>query len=216
MNQPTRGSRADGKATRAKILEHAGQLFAQSGYAETTSQAIAQSTGVDLAAINYHFGSRDALYQVVLAEGHRRFFDMHDLRALARVDLTPRNKLGLFLHVLMERFIDHPDWHLRVYARELLAPSSHLQVLIDTEAVPKLQLLMGILHDITGIALDDPALVRCLVSVMAPCLMAAIAGQNFPGPAGQLAKMSAVTLATHFVRFSLGGLDAMRVSPLHG
>jgi TetR/AcrR family transcriptional regulator, regulator of cefoperazone and chloramphenicol sensitivity len=62
-----RSLRADGEATRAKILESAGRLFAAQGYAEATSKEIAADADVDLASINYHFGSRSGLYLTVLA-----------------------------------------------------------------------------------------------------------------------------------------------------
>ena len=41
MNKPARGLRSDGEATRTRILEAAGELFATTGYAETPNKAIA-------------------------------------------------------------------------------------------------------------------------------------------------------------------------------
>ena len=66
----TRVLRADGEVTRSRILEAAGELIALHGFAETPSKAIATQAGVDLASINYHFGSRGGLYQAVLIEAH--------------------------------------------------------------------------------------------------------------------------------------------------
>ncbi|MDF5938828.1 helix-turn-helix domain containing protein [Pseudomonas aeruginosa] len=63
MSTRRRTPRSDGESTRARILEVAGRLFAQHGYANTASKAICEEAGADLAAINYHFGSRDALAQ---------------------------------------------------------------------------------------------------------------------------------------------------------
>ncbi len=63
MNKTPRALRTDGEATYNRILETAGKLFATSGFAETSSKAIAAKAEVDLASINYHFGSRSGLYQ---------------------------------------------------------------------------------------------------------------------------------------------------------
>ncbi|MEG6992327.1 helix-turn-helix domain-containing protein, partial [Pseudomonas aeruginosa] len=55
MSTRRRTPRSDGESTRARILEVAGRLFAQHGYANTASKAICEEAGADLAAINYHF-----------------------------------------------------------------------------------------------------------------------------------------------------------------
>ena len=63
----SRAGRSDGDLTKSKILDAAGRLIAQDGFAKTTSKAIAKLAEVDLAAINYHFDGRDGLYRAVLA-----------------------------------------------------------------------------------------------------------------------------------------------------
>ena len=60
------GRRMDGRKTGEKIVECAGQLIAEKGFASVTSKEICRAAGVNLAAVNYHFGSRDGLYLAVL------------------------------------------------------------------------------------------------------------------------------------------------------
>lgn len=62
----SREARKDGEATRLRILEAAGELCATLGFGETSNKAVAAKAEVDLASINYHFGSRNGLYQAVL------------------------------------------------------------------------------------------------------------------------------------------------------
>lgn len=57
--------------TATKLLDAAEKLFAAQGFAETTLRAITQRAGVNLAAVNYHFGSKEVLIQVVF----QRFLD---------------------------------------------------------------------------------------------------------------------------------------------
>ena len=54
-----------------RILDTAEVLFAQKGFAETSLRAITSKAGVNLAAVNYHFGSKEALIQAVF----QRFLD---------------------------------------------------------------------------------------------------------------------------------------------
>lgn len=57
--------------TVARILDTAEVLFAEKGFAETSLRAITSKAGVNLAAVNYHFGSKEALIQAVF----ERFLD---------------------------------------------------------------------------------------------------------------------------------------------
>lgn len=209
MGKSRRTPRADGALTRTRILEAAGQLFAAAGYAETTSKAIAAEACVDLASVNYHFGSRSGLYQAVLAEAHRRFVSLSDLSALADSDLSPSDKLGRLIEGLVERSVTIEGWHARVLARELLSPSSHLQALIADEVLPKLSVLKRILSDITAIPVNDPALLRCIVSVGAPCLMLLVVGHNVPGPLQDVLHMPGPVLVRHLHEFAMAGLAAI-------
>ena len=53
-------------STRDRILEVARDLFAQHGYNGTTIRDIAIAAEANLAAVGYHFGSKDALYGEIL------------------------------------------------------------------------------------------------------------------------------------------------------
>ena len=56
--------------TALRILEAAERLFVEFGLAATSLRQITQQAGVNLAAVNYHFRSKDALFEAVFA---RRF-----------------------------------------------------------------------------------------------------------------------------------------------
>ena len=61
-----RQQRDDGRQTRERLLECAGILAAQKGFSLVTSKEICQMAGTNLAAINYHVGSREGLYEALL------------------------------------------------------------------------------------------------------------------------------------------------------
>lgn len=50
-----------------RILDAAAALFAERGYTETSLRTITSTANVNLAAVNYHFGSKKALIQAVFA-----------------------------------------------------------------------------------------------------------------------------------------------------
>jgi len=53
-------------ATKDRILDAAEALFMEHGYEATSLRAITTEAAVNLAAVNYHFGSKEELFQTVL------------------------------------------------------------------------------------------------------------------------------------------------------
>ena len=113
-----RGKRGDGDLTRARILESAGQLAAECGYANMTSKQVCERAHVNMAAVNYHFGSREGLYAAVLAEAHDRLFTLERLRQIL-AEGTAREKLSRTLDELLAHLHGPRSWHVRVLASQL-------------------------------------------------------------------------------------------------
>jgi len=69
-----------------RILDAAGVLFAERGYAETSLRTITSTASVNLAAVNYHFGSKKALIQAVFARFLNPFCEQLDIALDARIN----------------------------------------------------------------------------------------------------------------------------------
>jgi AcrR family transcriptional regulator len=52
--------------TKSRILDVAEQLFMEHGFEATSLRQLTSSAGVNLAAVNYHFGTKEELFQAVL------------------------------------------------------------------------------------------------------------------------------------------------------
>ena len=63
--------------TRTKILDAAEELFMQHGFEGTSMRLLTAKAGVNLAAVNYHFGSKDALIEALF---RRRLDPMNGAR----------------------------------------------------------------------------------------------------------------------------------------
>lgn len=206
--EASRTARADGLQTREQILEAAGQLFAERGYADTTSKAICARAGVNIAAVNYHFGSRDGLYLKVLAEAHQRVMSLESLRELAASALPGAQKLARFYEVMIRALLDQSGWPMRIWAREMLTPSPLVAEVIRAQGQPKFDLLTLIVSEISGMAADHPQMTNLVFSVVSPCLMLLIVDRNLPTPVRSLYSLPAPELAQRLWRFSMAGLAA--------
>lgn len=65
------------KNTKSVILEAAENLFSKNGFRRTSIKLIAKSAGVNIAAVNYHFGSKYSLIEMVIK---RRFVPINEQR----------------------------------------------------------------------------------------------------------------------------------------
>src|ERR687896_950954 len=77
--------------TRTRILDAAEELFMQHGFEGTSMRLLTAEAGVNLAAVNYHFGSKHALIEAVF---RRRLDPMNAERvaALERLEnLSPES-----------------------------------------------------------------------------------------------------------------------------
>jgi len=68
--------------TRTRILDAAEELFMQHGFEGTSMRTLTSKAGVNLAAVNYHFGSKDALIEAVF----RRRLDPINAARIAELD----------------------------------------------------------------------------------------------------------------------------------
>ena len=192
-----------------RILETAGLLFAAQGFAETTSKEICTRAGTDMAAINYHFGGRDGLYETVLIEAHKQLVSLDELMELAGASTDPRQKLSALLAQMVE-LSGQPEapWGFRVVLREALSPSPALPALIQRAVVPKAKLLRGILGEVMGLPADHPAVQRSMVFSVLPCLVMMVAPKDM-GNRVLPAVNDTPALAEELVRYVLSGLEAV-------
>jgi len=79
------------KDTKTLILDAAESLFARRGYHATSMRNITSLAKVNLAAVNYHFGSKDALLDAVF---ERRLIPLNEIRleALRKVSAEAEKK----------------------------------------------------------------------------------------------------------------------------
>ena len=204
-----RSSRSDGDATVRHIIAQAGALFAERGYADTTSKAICEAASVNMAAVNYHFGSRDGLYLVLLKEVHREVMSLDFVREIGRSAAPPQDKLYLLIEGLLRATYDAQSWHIRLWARELLAPSPLLSQIMEEDTLPKFEILRDVIAELTGMPLTSPQLLRSVLSVMGPVMMLLILDRRIATPIQPLYSHAVQDMARHMHTFAIAGLQAI-------
>jgi AcrR family transcriptional regulator len=113
--------------TKDRILDVAETLFADNGFAATSLRDITREAGVNIAAVNYHFGSKDGLLGAVL---ERR--------------IAPVNRQRLELLDRAESEVGSDGADLEALVRALLAPA--FQRLVVGDGAAQFLRLAGRLH----------------------------------------------------------------------
>lgn len=92
-----------GAVTRQKLLEAAETLFSEEGFDRVTVRDVTEKAGANVAAVNYHFGSREALVEKVI---ERHITPVNEER-LARLEGLERKSGGraVALEEILEAFV---------------------------------------------------------------------------------------------------------------
>lgn len=205
-----RSVRSDGAETRLHILQVAGQLFAEKGFERTTSREICSAAGTNLAAVNYHFGSRDGLYEAVLVEAHGQIVGLDDLESIARSGVTPEAKLRKLIALVVRRSsaIDLP-WGLRVLVREFMSPSTHVNTLLKQAVLPKLRVARAMIAEFLGVPDEHPLVQRAIAFVVLPCIMLVVAPRPVLRQALPALMADPASLAEDMGNYALAGLSSL-------
>lgn len=111
-----------GEVTRDRLLDEAEKLFAEHGFDGVSVRDITRAAGVDVALANYHFGSKEKLFDAVFqrraeAVNARRIVLLEDVLERFAPDLPPlEDLLGAFTWPVAEIMIEGGDGG-RAYGR---------------------------------------------------------------------------------------------------
>jgi len=214
----------DDRDTRERLLHAASELFAATGFHGATVRDIARGAGANVAAANYHFGSKEALYLDVL----RTQFTEIRMRLEKRAPVPPDAVLERLARGELERLVElrlttmlevlvgpPPSVYGRLIQREMCDPSAALPHIVDEFIKPQMNEMRAVyrhLYPTLGVAEID----RCSFSmvgqvvfyhVMRPAVLRFMGRDEYPRGFGR-------QLAEHILAFSLGGMDRLAARPL--
>jgi AcrR family transcriptional regulator len=128
--------------TRTRILDAAEELFMQHGFEGTSMRLLTAKAGVNLAAVNYHFGSKDALIEALF---RRRLDPMNAERvaALDRLeDFSAENIIRAFVRPSLRLIEDGQGGgrnFIRLLGRTYTEPAKPVRLLIGQMYAPTME-----------------------------------------------------------------------------
>lgn len=155
-----------------RIIEAAGEIFADRGFRETTVRDISRRAGVNLAAVNYHFGDKERLYMAVIKHYKEIAVQKYSLNDSVRAHDPPDVQLTAFIQSFMLHILGegHESCFGKLMSRELIEPTSALDVIIEEEFRPFFNRLNAIIRQLLGKESGEEKVVLCSMSVLGQCL----------------------------------------------
>ncbi len=98
---------ASGNATKAALLQAAKRLVVERGYAGTSVRDLAAASGTNLAAVNYHFGSKEALLNEALQDSFLEWSNRIARAAGSELDTGPLDQMLACMRMLLDELAEN-------------------------------------------------------------------------------------------------------------
>ncbi|MBW2575650.1 MAG: CerR family C-terminal domain-containing protein [Deltaproteobacteria bacterium] len=202
--------REDGKETRNRLLEAACEVFAEKGYHAAKVADICRRAGANVAAVNYYFGDKAALYTEAWQETFKKFAGPKPPDSTIT---SPEEQLQIYIHSLIQNFTEQSDQgqFTRLYLMELANPTGLIHDIWHDLIEPRRQIVIGIIRKIMGTKATDETVLFCEMSIINQCrVLLTIRRNDLEYLLGQSLSHDLIKrLADHITRFSLAGIKAV-------
>ena len=196
---------------RQRLLEAAGEIFAEHGFKGATVREICRLAETNIATVNYYFGGKEKLYSAVLQFSLETALYKHppDLGRHGH-KMTPGEQLHSFVLSFLLRIFDlgRPSWHGKITTREMFEPSFALDTVVEKFIRPLSIHLESIVRKLLGDQASQKEIRLCAKSIIGQLLLYRHALPVIVRlhPEWKFEPKDIKNLASHISRFSIGAL----------
>ena len=127
------------------IIETAMQLFAEKGFEGTSVRDIAEKASVNVAMVNYYFGTKEKLFEKIV-----EYKSTHTRGLLDEItgnrQLSPIEKISAIIDSYIERFFTHRIFHRLIHQELILNQREGLQCAIVNSLYPNSLIIKSIIE----------------------------------------------------------------------
>ncbi|MGV9796417.1 TetR/AcrR family transcriptional regulator, partial [Gordonia sp. NPDC003422] len=106
MADTSRRRRANGEASRSKILDAATEIASERGYEGTSINLVSKRCGLPASSIYWHFADKDDLIAAVIERSFGRWLSAWNMRE----DGTPRDRVAEMAMQVAKALLESPDF----------------------------------------------------------------------------------------------------------
>ncbi|EGB16224.1 Transcriptional regulator TetR [Pseudodesulfovibrio mercurii] len=199
--------------TKTALLLAAMEVFADKGFDSATVRDICGLAKANVAAVNYHYGSKDGLYAAVLEE---IFPKGEEWISGDDAGLPPEERLHRFIRGLAEDIYTRNSGHLAhkwaIFLREMAKPSRNLDLIVQHQVQPRAEELRDILTLLLGPDVPEQTLAYCSSNIWALMLDHLLTQPILDRltPNRPNLGLDVEGFVDHVTRFALGGINGVK------
>ena len=202
--------------TRRRLFDAALDLFTDLGFDNVTVRDICKRAEANLAAINYHFGDKLALY-LEIVRGAVEEMKGANAEMMAGTDLPAAERLRRYIRGYVPKLMlidERHAWIQKLMRNEMSEPTPGARLIIEEILRPRVAYLTTIVSELLGCDEKDPRVGRCVSAIQMQCFAC------LPHPAwervtpriGERTPKAAEEMSEHIIAFSLAGIEAVKGS----
>ncbi len=212
-----RKQRSDGVKTKSLLLEAACEIFAAKGFWEATIGEICGKARANMAAVNYHFGGKEALYVESWRHAFNRSLKAYPPDGGVAPDAPAEERLRGRILSFMRRISDPQSHAFDIVHKEMANPTGLLTGILQESLEPVFRDLSALVRELLGEAATEKEVRLCQMSIRAQCFgpmlrerRRRLAPPGKPSVPVEPLLEDVETFADHVTRFSLAGIREMR------
>ncbi|MDR3641119.1 MAG: CerR family C-terminal domain-containing protein [Humidesulfovibrio sp.] len=160
--------------TKMRLLDVAREVFARRGPQAATVREICSLAGANVAAVNYHFGSKEKLFMAVLEDYLRRCFNRYPVDMGLGPEATPSERLRAYIRSLLYRLMGDGDPFEEklgmLLTAEIVEPSEQFEAVAARYLMPPHNELLRIVAGLLPRA-SDQTVKLCAAGVTGHCML---------------------------------------------
>lgn len=112
--------------TKTKIKEAARRVFMQKGFAATRTRDIAEAADINLALLNYHFKSKEKLFELVMSEKVIQMFSLIE-PVINNEETSLKEKIQNLVDSYIDLLLENPELPMFVFSEFRADPEKYTE-----------------------------------------------------------------------------------------
>lgn len=199
--------------TRDILLSAASDIFADKGFRDATVAEICRRAGANISAVNYYFGSKEALYQEAWRHAFAESIAAHPPDGGIAVDAPAAERLGGQVRALIARIADADNRDFFISQMEFVNPTGLLAEVMRSAMNPLRENTLAVVRELLGPGVPEQSVNFCETCTISMCfhpMLIRRVRRRSKDNGGPPVIEDIAAFADHVLQFALAGIAAIR------
>jgi TetR/AcrR family transcriptional regulator, regulator of cefoperazone and chloramphenicol sensitivity len=199
--------------TKEKLLVAASDIFLEKGFRDATVAEICSRASANISAVNYYFGSKEALYQESWRHSFTESIKTHPQDGGVSANAPAADRLRGHVKALVERIADENNRDFFISQMEIVNPTGLLEEVMMSEVNPLRENTLAVVRELLGPKATNQQVSFCETCIISMCihpLLLQRARQRAKGDDTLVIIENLDAFTTHVMDFALAGIAVIR------